>query len=152
MKEIMARIHKDIKEYWPAAVMAAAYFIAANVIFHTSCPFVIFTGFPCAGCGLTRSVRYFMTGRFALSWQVNPMGIPIIAIVIYFLFNRYILRKRAKGIKMLIIISAVILLLLYISRMYVFFPNRAPYVYYENNFLARNFSFYEKVLHDIGIL
>ncbi len=152
MKAVAARIYKDIKQYLPAMIMVGIYFITANIIFDTSCPMVILTGFPCAGCGLTRSFRYLITGRIAMSWQINPMGIPIIAIVIYFFACRYILGKAAKGIKPLLIISIVILLALYVCRMYIYFPNREPYVYYENNILSHYLDFYEKILFDLGIL
>lgn len=152
MKQIGSRIWRDIKEYMPAAVVIAVYIIIVNLIFHTSCPMVIISGFPCPGCGLTRSIRYLLFGKIGQSLHINPMGIPIACISLYFFFNRYIIGKKAKGMTALISITIVMLLALYIWRMHIFFPYRAPYVYAEKNILSQNFSFYKQMLHDLKIL
>ncbi len=152
MKEIITRIGNDIKEFWPAVIMIAAYTVLVNLIFHAFCPMVIITGFPCPGCGMTRSLFYLATGRLYQSIQMNPMGIPIACIILYFCWNRYIKGKEAKGIIPLIVIALVLLLTLYFLRMYFFFPDRVPYVYSKDNVFERFFPYYEQILYDLGIL
>ena len=152
MKNVGERIWQDVKEYWIAVVTFAVYFIVLNFIFHTSCPMVIMSGFPCPGCGLTRSIRYLISGNIVQSLYINPMGIPIVCILIYFFFNRYILGRKAKGMITIITVVIIVLLVLYIWRMHIFFPNRVPYVYAENNILSQNLSFYEQMLHELKIL
>ncbi|MCH5256861.1 MAG: DUF2752 domain-containing protein [Lachnospiraceae bacterium] len=152
MKQTGARIWKDIREYWMAAVVLLVYTIAVNLIFHNFCPMVIVSGLPCPGCGLTRSIVCLISGRLSQSLYINPMGIPIACILIYFFWNRYITGRKAKGMTVLITCVVFMLLVLYICRMYMFFPNRVPYVYTENNILSRYFSIYEQILHGFRIL
>lgn len=40
----------------------------------TWCLFYRFTGIPCPGCGLTRSIAHLAHGDFALSWRLHPLG------------------------------------------------------------------------------
>ena len=152
MKEIISRIRRDIRNYWQAAIAIAVYTVLVNIIFHAFCPMVIMTGFPCPGCGMTRSLFYLATGRFIKSIQMNPMGIPIACIFLYFCWNRYIKGKKAKGIIQLILIALVLLLAVYAIRMYRFFPDRIPYVYNEGNVFARFSPYYEQILYELGIL
>lgn len=152
MREIGKRIWHDVKAYWAAAAALALYTIMVNLLFHHFCPMVIISGLPCPGCGLTRSFIYLASGRIQQSIYINPMGIPIAAILIYFFWNRYILGREAKWMMRLIIIAVVMLLVLYFYRMYVFFPNRVPYIYNEGNVLSQVFVFYDEILHEAGIL
>ena len=48
------------------------------------CPFKVFTGLPCPGCGLTRSAVAFLHGDPSTSVFYHPLGAPIViaAIVI----------------------------------------------------------------------
>lgn len=152
MKEIITRIHHDIKDFWPAVIIIAVYTVLVNLVFHAFCPMVIVTGFPCPGCGMTRSLFYLATGRLYQSVYMNPMGIPIACIMLYFCWNRYIIGKKAKGIMPLIVIALILLVALYFLRMYLFFPGRVPYVYSKGNVFARIFPYYEQILYDLGIL
>ena len=152
MKEIKNRILRDIKEFWTAALMIAGYGILMNLIFDAFCPMVILTGFPCPGCGLTRSVCYLLTGHLQQSFYINPMGIPIACLIFYFLWNRYIIGRKAKGMMYLIGAAAVLLILLYVWRMILFFPDRVPYVYKEKNITSEFLPFYEQILHEWKIL
>lgn len=152
MKEIWIRIRKDAVEFRAAAVAIAIYYFAVNLIFHAFCPMVILTGIPCPGCGLTRAVFYLAIGRIGQSVQMNPMGIPIVVLLLYFFWNRYIIGRHAKGIMLLMGIALVLLVAVYIWRMYNFFPNVKPCVYTENNVLSKTFPHYEQILHDFGIL
>lgn len=152
MKEIGNRILRDVKDFWVAAVVIIGYGVLVNLIFGAFCPMVIFTGFPCPGCGMSRAIFYLFTGRLRQSVYMNPMGIPIVCLIFYFLWNRYIIGRKAKGIVFLIGAAVVALVLVYAWRMYLFFPNRVPYVYTEKNIMADFFPFYEQILHEWGIL
>lgn len=152
VKGIWGRIRRDIAEYWAAVAVLAVYTILVNLIFHAFCPMVIISGLPCPGCGLTRSIVYLASGRIGQSVYINPMGIPIACILIYFFWNRYIIGRSAKGMTQLIAVAVILLLLLYFLRMHSFFPNRIPYVYTEKNILSQNFAFYDKILHYLRIL
>lgn len=40
----------------------------------STCTMYNSTGFPCPGCGLTRSVASVYAGEFLAAWQYNPFG------------------------------------------------------------------------------
>lgn len=152
IKEVGQRICHDIEEYWAAALVLILYTIVVNLIFHAFCPMVIIFGFPCPGCGLTRSLIYLLSGQIAQSVYINPMGIPVFCILTYFFWNRYIIGRNAKWIMPFTVGAIILLVMLYFWRMYNFFPNRIPYVYTENNILSKSSAFYQQILHDLNIL
>lgn len=152
MRKIVDRIRQDIKNLWPVAAVVAVYTVLVNLIFHAFCPMVIVTGLPCPGCGMTRSLFFLATGRVGQSLWIHPMGVPIAVLIFYFLWNRYVLGRNAKGMKVLVIAAIVLLVILYIWRMRLYFPDRIPYVYEEDNILAKTLPFYEQILHALGIL
>ncbi len=152
MRKIGERICQDIKNLWPAAIAVIIYTVLVKLIFHAFCPMVVVTGFPCPGCGMTRSLFFLLTGRIGQSVWIHPMGIPIAGLICYFLWNRYILGRTAKGMKGLIIAAIVLLVVLYVWRMHLYFPNRPPYVYAKDNILAKTLPFYEQILHSLRIL
>lgn len=152
MRKIGERICQDIKNLWPAAIAVIIYTVLVKLIFHAFCPMVVVTGFPCPGCGMTRSLFFLLTGRIGQSVWIHPMGIPIAGLICYFLWNRYILGRTAKGMKGLIIAAIVLLVVLYVWRMHLYFLNRPPYVYAEDNILAKTLPFYEQILHSLRIL
>ncbi|MCM1173542.1 MAG: DUF2752 domain-containing protein [Blautia sp.] len=152
MRKAGDRICQDIKNLWPAAAALAVYTVLMNFIFHAFCPMVIVTGLPCPGCGMSRSLFFLATGRPGQSWRIHPMGIPTACLILYFLWNRYFLGRNARGMKSLIIATIVLLAALYLWRMYLYFPDRLPYVYRNDNLLAKILPFYERMLHALRIL
>jgi hypothetical protein len=41
------------------------------------CQFARVTGHPCPSCGMTTAFAWFVRGRFARSWNVNPAGMVL---------------------------------------------------------------------------
>lgn len=151
-KVVWGRIKADLKEYGMAFVLLAVYTVFMNLLFHAFCPLVIVSGFPCPGCGVTRAAVCFLTGRWREAWLFNPVVFPVAATGGYFVCRRYLMGKRARGILVLVAFDVVLLILVYAMRMYLYFPDRVPYIYSEDNVLARFFPFYQQMLHEIGIL
>ncbi len=149
---VSLRIVADAKEYGVAVVMVLLYAVAVNLVFHAFCPLVIFSGFPCPGCGVSRAAFCFVTGRGGMAWQLNPVIFPIVLSAVYFCLCRYLLGRKVKGIEGIIAAVFVLLFVVYCRRMYLYFPDRVPYVYTEENILARILPFYEQILHGHGIL
>ena len=87
-----------------------------------------------------------------MAWQLNPVIFPIVLSAVYFCLCRYLLGRKVKGIKGIIAVVFVLLFVVYCRRMYLYFPDRVPYVYTEENILARIFPFYEQILHGHGIM
>ncbi|MCM1122263.1 MAG: DUF2752 domain-containing protein [Eubacterium sp.] len=149
---VCGRIASDVKEYGMAGVVFIAYAVIVNLIFHAFCPLVIFSGFPCPGCGVTRAAVCLVTGRFRQAWQLHPVVFAVMLTAVYFCVNRYLLGRKAIGIKWMVAAVFVLLVGVYLVRMCRYFPDRAPYVYNEDNMLARMLPFYSEILHKAGIL
>lgn len=66
---------------------------------------------------------------------MNPMIVPVAAAFLYFAVNRYVIGRSVKGMKGIIVGIAVAMILSYGYRMYLYFPDRVPYVYTEGNML-----------------
>lgn len=141
IKPVMGRIAADIREYGMVVVALFLYSTVSNLLFHAFCPLIIFCGLPCPGCGVSRASAYFLTGRWYQAWQMNPMVFPLAAAAFYFGWNRYLLGRRAAGIKVIVIVLLVLLVVVYGVRMYLYFPERIPYVYTEDNMVTRLLSF-----------
>ncbi len=152
VRTVCTRITADIKEYGMAVVVFIAYALLVNLVFHAFCPVVIFCGFPCPGCGITRAAVCLITGRWQRAWQLNPAVFLLAVTAVYFAICRYLLGKRAVALKWLIAAVFVLLAVIYIVRMYLYFPDRVPYVYTEDNILARILPFYRQILQQAGIL
>lgn len=117
--------------------MFLAYTVVSNTVFHAFCPMVILTGLPCPGCGISRAAFFLLTGRWGSAYRMNPMIFPVALVIVYFAWNRYLLGRKAKGIYQLVIAVLVLLIATYCYRMYLYFPDRVPYVYHEGNMLER---------------
>lgn len=149
-KTVCGRIAADVKEYGMAIAALLLYTAVVNLIFHAFCPLIIFSGIPCPGCGVSRATLCFLTGRWQQAWQLNPMVFPIVLVGAYFGWNRYLMGRKAKGIKAITAVLLVSLIIVYGVRMYMYFPNRVPYVYTEDNLLAHFYSFCRQAINITG--
>lgn len=152
IKAVGFRIIADVKEYGIAVAAVLLYAVAVNLVFHAFCPLVIFCGFPCPGCGVSRAALCFVTGRWRMAWQLNPVIFPIVLFAAYFFLRRYLFGGKVKGARIFIAVIFVLLFVVYCLRMYLYFPDRIPYVYTKDNMLARIFTLYEQILHECGIM
>lgn len=148
-KNVVLRIKKDLWDFKEAILIFAAYYTVVHLVFHAFCPLVMLTGFPCAGCGMTRAVFFMLTGQFARSWRLNPMALPVLLFILYCMIMRYFLGKSIKGFKTGLALIIAGMLLTYIYRMWTVFPNRPPYVYTAGNLLERQFPFYRETLRSL---
>lgn len=152
LRTVCGRIAADVKEYGMAVVVVIVYTIIANLVFHAFCPVVIVSGFPCPGCGITRATACLLTGRWQQAWRLNPVIFAIVLAAVWFCVNRYLLGRKTAGFKWMIAAVFVLLFGVYVVRMYMYFPDRTPYVYTQDNMLARMLPFYQQLLYKIGIL
>ena len=77
------RILKDLRKYGIAAAAVLLLYFLMHAVFNAFCPLVVLTGFPCPGCGLTRSVLFFVTGQWNRSFSVHPLGGAVVVFVLY---------------------------------------------------------------------
>ena len=69
----------------PTAVMITAAMLTPNPLGHGThtqlglppCGFLVFTGYPCPGCGLTTAFAYMIRLNVLGAWNANPFGIAL---------------------------------------------------------------------------
>lgn len=148
-KEIINRIRKDIRQFRVAGAAFAIYYVIIHVIFDAFCPLLVTTGFPCPGCGLTRAGLYLLKGNIMQAAAINPSIFLVILFLLYCGYFRYIRGTKTKGFSLTLGIFVTAVLAIYIYRMYLYFPDRAPYVYHRKNLLAEIFPWYERLIGQI---
>jgi hypothetical protein len=66
-----------VRRYIPAATVAAGLG-ALTLQPYAICPFAVFSGLPCPGCGMSRSLFALLQGNLALALHYHPLG-PLLA-------------------------------------------------------------------------
>lgn len=94
------------------------------------CPIQTLTGLPCPGCNMKTSLYYLLHFKFSLSLYYHALLIPTIVVFIWIVFNH----KNREQTKKLLIIWAIFMIIYYIYRMLVYFPN-SPMMYDKNNLI-----------------
>ncbi len=148
LREIRNRVQRDLREYRYAIAGLFLYYVVTRLVFRAFCPMVIITGLPCPGCGLSRAVWFFLTGQFARSFSLHPLGVFWLALLMYAAVERYGAGRRiSKGLCVGLVILCAATLCLYGYRMAVIFPDRPPVSYTGRNIMERCIPGYrQKVL------
>lgn len=126
----------DIKAFYPAVIAFCIYNIIVRILFHAYCPFLIFTGFPCAGCGMTRAVFYILTGRIKRGMALNPAAPIWILFLLWFFAGRYLHGRTSKHVKVVLATVVLVTFAIYVYRMVHFFPGSPPLVFYRDNIIS----------------
>lgn len=142
LRESGKHILRDIKEYGWAAVIFAVYYVLVHLFRTAFCPLIHVTGLPCAGCGLTRAFLFMLRGEFARAFYIQPMAYIILIFLLYCGWFRYIKGTKIKGFKPLFAILIIAMLAFYAVRMFLYFPDRVPYVYTQDNIFASRYPMY----------
>lgn len=100
------------------------------LLFFYKCPFQTITGIPCPGCNMTTSLYYLLHTDIKRSFYYHALLIPtmlVFVVCVYF-------RKNEKIIKILLTIWCILMIMYYIYRMIMYFPN-SPMVYDKNSLI-----------------
>ncbi len=142
---IFKRIWNDICKFFWAILGIVLIYILMHMFFDAFCPSVIVAGLPCPGCGMTRSIIFLFQGQVARSIYVHPMGIVVVMTALYAAFFRYILGKKIPLIKWIVLGLFLVAVVLYVTRMYLYFPHRPPYTYNPGNLFEKIIPQYRKL-------
>ena len=133
---------REIKNTLPAIAIIAIAVVICTILFDGFCLFRLMSGIPCPGCGLTRAAILLLKGHAAESFNMHPMLIPFLFILLIYFMEKYYIDNekpsKAKGLKVTYIygcIVAIAMIILYLVRMKLYFPNVEPYIYYKKNLL-----------------
>lgn len=94
------------------------------------CPIQSVTGLPCPGCNMKTSLYYLLHFKFSLSLYYHVLLIPTIVVFVWIVFNY----KNHEQTKKLLMIWAIFMIVYYIYRMIVYFPN-SPMIYSKENLI-----------------
>ncbi len=147
MRKAWNRVVADVKTYYIGIVLFLIFNIVIRKLFHAFCPFLITTGFPCAGCGMTRAVYHILTGSFERGMNLNPAAPLWIGWIAYFLMCRYILGKNTKWVMRFLVLVCVVTFVIYLYRMMTQFPGDPPMTYYRNNILSKYLIIFKEMLN-----
>lgn len=143
-------IKKDIQTKLPLIIIIAIYIFAANMIVGKVCPIRIAFGIPCPSCGITRAFLLLLRGKILKATIMHPLWIPLVILVMVFLFVRYFITDENKALKLMhilkicTVVTIVLCLILYLYRMIAWYPDRAPMLYDADNVLGRIISLFRK--------
>lgn len=140
IRTVLGRVWRDIKDFWAAILALALYNVLTRSVFGAFCPQLILTGFPCAGCGMTRAVFYILTGRFARGMHLNPAAPLWILFLGWFFVDRYLRGVNARRMTLWLGLVCVVTLGIYLYRMLNCFPGEPPLVYFRDNVLRMIFA------------
>lgn len=142
---MLKRIWKDIRSFWIAILAVIIFYIFMHIVFDAFCPSLVLTGLPCPGCGMTRSIIFFLTGQWERSFYVHPLGWVVVLFALYCGCFRYIKGKKVPGVKWIVVCLIVAALVLFLIRMILYFPDRPPYTYNYGNLIEKIIPNYRKI-------
>lgn len=137
VKKAFGLLWNDIKGAWAGLAAVAAYLAMSRFLFHTVCPMVMLTGFPCPACGLTRAFRALIQGNFAEALVIHPFIYPIAVILIFAFVWRYYLQRSLRPFQKILIGLILLMMIYYLYRMIRYFPGEPPVSYYYGSVLGR---------------
>ncbi len=131
----------DIKSARWAIMIIIAYFALLKNYIYTICPTVLFTGYPCPGCGMTRAMFRVLRLDLIGAYEMHPFIYPVGLLAVFFVICRYVLKgKYMNVLKGAVIIVAAGMIIFYAYRMVMYFPDVEPMTYYANNYINRLFN------------
>lgn len=132
--------YKDVISAKWAIILVVAYFVFLKKFLRSLCPMVLFTGFPCPACGLTRAGFRVLKFDLLGAWNTHPFIFAVIVLAVVFGIERYVYRSRRMKISKWCAIAVIVgMVLFYVWRMLNLFPDVPPMTYYHRNFLAAIF-------------
>lgn len=131
------QLFNDFKLIIPSIIIIAIYYFVTEYIFHEFCPIRIITGYPCPGCGTTRSIIMILNFKLYDALQMNPSTYLWIFYAIYLIWQRYIIRHWSRYNQIIIIIICIFSIVWYAIEISHSFPNREPFTYYHDNLIYR---------------
>ena len=136
-EEIWRRIKEDWHQYHSVILIAGGVMVIMSLFGNGICPLSNIWGFPCPGCGMTRSLVLLLTGNWRESWQMHPFLGAWILFIAAAGVERYLFQTNGKWKKIVLGLLAAGMILWYVYRMATVFPNAEPYIYIEGNMMEK---------------
>lgn len=135
LKKVFKRITADWRQAKHGIIAALSCLIIFTLLFKTICPFLLITGYPCPGCGITRAAFSLLRLDFAAAFSFNPSIFLWTGLAAYIVISRYFFGVTKRADAALIIVS-LFTVGIYIYRMAILFPGEEPLSYHNENLIA----------------
>ncbi|MBR5421799.1 MAG: DUF2752 domain-containing protein [Lachnospiraceae bacterium] len=146
LRLIFKRIVTDLKNNGAALLIIFILWAAVSLIFHSFCPVVLISGFPCPGCGITRAFFSLLLFRFADAFHYNPSIFLWLPLALAAIVQRYIRGRSLKPLKPLLLLVALGTIAIFIWRITHYFPGDEPMVYDPGNLFAHIHPEYDRLM------
>jgi hypothetical protein len=113
--------------------------IAVNITTGRSiCLLLNLTGIPCPSCGMTRAIISFIKGDLSGAFYYHPLFfLPTVVVLI----NYKKVRENKVVFNRLTFFFIAIFMVVYIIRFIKLFPDKEPFLFYQNGFFPMIFRF-----------
>lgn len=140
------RIIDDLRKNYVLIAVIFGFWLLMTLLFHHFCPLVLFCGFPCPGCGMTRAFFSFFTLHPFRALSYNPVYPLWLVTIAAMIFRRYFQGKSLKAINPLLVITALLTIGVYIYRIRYCFPSSEPMTFVHENLLTWLFPAYDRFM------
>ena len=127
-KSKMKHLISDAGHSLPGIFLCALFLCIMTAVTGKVCP------------GLTRAAVLLLKGDFRGSLLSNPFLLPLLAGGLLFLYEHYILERKARLFSACIAVCIFLMVVFYLIRMKYWFPNRPPMIYEPQNLLHLLFT------------
>ena len=132
----MKRLIDDIRKNKIPILIIFGLWMILIVFFHNFCPVVLYCGFPCPGCGLTRAFAELVTLHPMEAFRYNPTFPLWLMLILVAVWRRYFRGKSLSVLRIPLLLTAIVTIIVYILRLKYDFPGHPPMNYEEDNLLA----------------
>lgn len=145
--EVLGRIKADWHNYGGGIIAVGVLVALFSLLGRGVCPLTNLFGLPCPSCGMTRGVFLLLTGHWKASCQMHPFAAPWVLFLASAGGERYLLGRNGRWKQVVLALLLTGMLLLYLYRMTVYFPDTEPFIYTEGNLMERMLPGYGKLVH-----
>ncbi len=141
------RFRRAISNNLTPVLAVAAFCVFGIFINGSTCVVRVITGLPCPGCGLTRASISLLHFDFPGAFHYHPLVyliIPLFIITAVLLLTR---KTTIWKLAPLFIVVGIVMSIVYVIRLYLFFPDIEPMIYDSNSVFARLYKFLLQILY-----
>lgn len=126
-------IKSKIKKYIPHLIT-----LAVLILYYTfvGCPFRVFLGAACPGCGMSRAAEALLNLDFSLAFQMHPLVFFVPIALVIFLMRKKIPPKISEG---LLIAALAVMFIVYFIRL--FSGSETVYIDFKEGLIYKLFQY-----------
>lgn len=120
-----------------AAVLLAVLLFMAAVGLTVGCPIKRTVGLPCPGCGMTRACLSLLSLNLRAAFYWHPLCFLVVPLGVMFVLKDTATGRRFLNCAPLMAALAAVVILVYLARMALMFPDTPPMQVQENSLVVK---------------